>query len=81
MACSEHLLAAERRAFVPLKVIGRSISVSRVAGLLPIADIRKPDDGRELSNAGKLMGLSAYGQIRQEWIAPISAYFFECSMA
>lgn len=45
----------------------------------PIADIRKPDDGRELSNAGKLMGLSAYGQVRHEWIAPISAYFYECS--
>ncbi len=37
------------------------------------------DDGRELSNAGKLMGLAAYGQIRPEWIDPITAYFRECS--
>jgi carbamoyltransferase len=45
----------------------------------PIADIFKPNDDRELSNAGKLMGLAAYGQIRPEWIEPITAYYKDCS--
>lgn len=45
----------------------------------PIADIRKPDDGREMSNAGKLMGLAAYGQVRPEWVGPIADYFAACS--
>lgn len=45
----------------------------------PIADIRKPNDERELSNAGKLMGLAAYGQVRPEWVGPITDYFSDCS--
>lgn len=45
----------------------------------PICEIDKPDDGRELSNAGKLMGLAAYGQIRSEWVDPITTYYRECS--
>ncbi len=45
----------------------------------PIADIRKPDDGRELSNAGKLMGLAAYGSVRPEWIPHFVAYYHGCS--
>jgi carbamoyltransferase len=45
----------------------------------PIADIYKPNDERELSNAGKLMGLAAYGQVRPEWIQPVVAYYHACS--
>lgn len=45
----------------------------------PIADIHKPNDERELSNAGKLMGLAAYGQVRPEWVEPIAAYYNACS--
>lgn len=45
----------------------------------PIADIFKPDDERELSNAGKLMGLAAYGNVRPEWVEPITAYYNTCS--
>jgi carbamoyltransferase len=45
----------------------------------PIADIYKPNDDRELSNAGKLMGLAAYGQVRPEWIQPIAVYYHACS--
>lgn len=41
----------------------------------PIRTIRKPDDGRELSNAGKIMGLTAYGRVRQEWVEPLRKYF------
>lgn len=47
----------------------------------PIADIHKPNDERELSNAGKLMGLAAYGQVRPEWVEPIVAYYNACSTA
>jgi carbamoyltransferase len=45
----------------------------------PIADIHKPNDGKERTNAGKLMGLAAYGAIRPEWINPIRSYFQVCS--
>lgn len=45
----------------------------------PIADICKPNDDRELSNAGKLMGLAAYGQVRPEWVEPIINYYNACS--
>lgn len=45
----------------------------------PISDIYKPNDERELSNAGKLMGLAAYGQVRPEWVEPITSYFLACS--
>jgi carbamoyltransferase len=45
----------------------------------PIADIRKPDDGRELSNAGKLMGLAAYGEVRPDWVEPLASFFRACS--
>jgi carbamoyltransferase len=45
----------------------------------PIADIRKPDDGKERTNAGKLMGLAAYGAVRPEWIGPVTSYFQVCS--
>lgn len=45
----------------------------------PIQDIKKPDDGRERSNGGKLMGLAAYGEIRPEWITPLTAYYRKCA--
>jgi carbamoyltransferase len=45
----------------------------------PIAEINKPTDGKERSNAGKLMGLAAYGQVRHEWISAITDYFLEFS--
>ncbi len=46
----------------------------------PISEIHKPDDGKERSNAGKLMGLAAYGKVRPEWIEPLSEYFQKCSV-
>jgi carbamoyltransferase len=45
----------------------------------PISDINKPDDGRERSNPGKLMGLAAYGEVRPDWTTPMARYFEECS--
>lgn len=45
----------------------------------PIADIHKPHDERELSNAGKLMGLAAYGRVRPDWVEPLVAYYHACS--
>jgi carbamoyltransferase len=45
----------------------------------PIADIHKPNDERELSNAGKLMGLAAYGRVRPDWVEPLVAYYHACS--
>jgi len=45
----------------------------------PIADIHKPDDGKERTNAGKLMGLAAYGTVRPEWIGPMASYYQACS--
>jgi carbamoyltransferase len=45
----------------------------------PIREIRKPDDGKERSNAGKVMGLAAYGQVRPEWTAPLRQYYIDCS--
>jgi len=45
----------------------------------PIREIRKPDDGKERSNAGKLMGLAAYGQERREWMAPLRQFYIDCS--
>ena len=45
----------------------------------PIAAIHKPHDGKERTNAGKLMGLAAYGSIRPEWVSPLKAYFQICS--
>jgi carbamoyltransferase len=45
----------------------------------PIADIHKPNDQRELSNAGKLMGLAAYGRVRPDWVEPLVAYYHDCS--
>ena len=46
----------------------------------PIADINKPDDGREMSNAGKLMGLAAFGDVRLDWVAAITQYYHTCSV-
>ncbi|WP_146218067.1 MULTISPECIES: carbamoyltransferase C-terminal domain-containing protein [unclassified Caulobacter] len=45
----------------------------------PIVEIRKPDDGKERSNAGKLMGLAAFGQVRPEWVEPVRDFFMTCS--
>ena len=45
----------------------------------PIADIHKPNDRKERTNAGKLMGLAAYGAVRPKWIDPIKSYFQICS--
>jgi len=42
-------------------------------------EIRKPQDGKERSNAGKLMGLTAFGHVRPEWEAPITRFYHECS--
>ena len=56
-----------------------NLGISYRALAHPIADIRKPDDGRERSNAGKLMGLAAFGQVRPEWVGPITDYFYRCS--
>ena len=42
-------------------------------------EIRKPQDGKERSNAGKLMGLAALGRPRREWEAAIARYYHECS--
>ncbi len=46
----------------------------------PIQEVHKPDDGRERSNAGKLMGLAAFGRIRPEWTEPIATYFRDCAV-
>jgi carbamoyltransferase len=45
----------------------------------PIREIRKPDDGKERSNAGKLMGLAAFGRVRPEWIATLRQFYLDCS--
>ena len=45
----------------------------------PIREIRKPDDGKERSNAGKVMGLVAYGQVRPEWTTPLGQFYIDCS--
>ncbi len=39
---------------------------------MPIKEIRK---GNYLSYAGKIMGLAAYGKIRQEWIEPMRTFY------
>jgi carbamoyltransferase len=44
----------------------------------PIREIRKPDDGKERSNAGKLMGLAAYGRVRPEWTTPLRQFYIGC---
>lgn len=42
-------------------------------------EIRKPHDGKERSNAGKLMGLAALGRPRPEWAPAVTRFFHECS--
>jgi carbamoyltransferase len=43
---------------------------------VPISEIRKQDVYTDyLKYAGKLMGLAAYGKVRNEWLVPMSEYF------
>lgn len=45
---------------------------------VPIADIRKNDIWTDyLKYAGKIMGLSAYGKVRNEWIVPIKKFYYQ----
>src|SRR5262245_20916721 len=44
-----------------------------------ICELAKPNDLRELSNAGKLMGLVAYGTPRREWLAAVREYYYASS--
>jgi carbamoyltransferase len=39
-----------------------------------ISEIPSPGDG-DLSESGKFMGLSAYGRVRQEWVAPFRSFY------
>lgn len=44
---------------------------------VPIKEIYKEDIfSRYLSYAGKIMGLAAYGKVREEWIEPMKAFYY-----
>jgi len=44
---------------------------------IPISEIKKSDEWTDYLNyAGKLMGLAAYGKIREEWIKPMKNFFY-----
>lgn len=44
---------------------------------IPISEIKAPDNVflNLLSNPGKIMGLCAYGKVREEWVEPITDFY------
>lgn len=58
--------------YVPLDVCGGYTLMA-----VPISEIKKEDVfSKYLSYAGKIMGLAAYGKIRDEWIEPMKEFYY-----